>query len=573
MANIIQLPLLSDTMEEGVIADVFFKTGDSISSGDVIAEVETDKATMEVEAYDEHEGTLLFIASAGDAVPVGGVLAITGEEGEDVEAILKEHKAGESAKKSDADETKKEEESEESEEAKEENNDDASDAEDVNLDDVNIIKMPLLSDTMEEGIIADTFFKAGDEIEGGTVIAEVETDKATMEVEAYDDHEGVLQYIAQAGEAVPVGGVLAITSKKGVEVNVDAILKQVKSGGKSTSNATKTANKSEKTEAKQEQSKSNSTNKNETASNSNSSSKNGRVFASPLAKRMANEEGLDLSKIDGSGDNGRIVKRDIEDALENGTAKQGAAEAAIEKAAARTSNFVSVSANAEEQTEEVKVTQMRKTIAKRLGESKYSAPHFYLTMEVNMTNMMAARKQMNELSPVKISFNDLVMKAAAMALRQHPAVNSSWQGDKIVVNKHVHMGMAVAIDTGLVVPVLRFADHMPLSQMAQTSGELAQKARDGKLSLDEMQGSTFSVSNLGSMGIEEFTAIINPPNAAILAVGGIAKRMRPVGEEMKPVNVMKVTLSCDHRVVDGYVGSQYLQTFKQYIENPTLMLV
>ena len=216
---------------------------------------------------------------------------------------------------------------------------------------------------------------------------------------------------------------------------------------------------------------------------------------------------------------------------------------------------------------------MRKTIAKRLGESKYSAPHFYLTMEVNMTNMMAARKQMNELSPVKISFNDLVMKAAAMALRQHPAVNSSWQGDKIVVNKHVHMGMAVAIDTGLVVPVLRFADHMPLSQMAQTSGELAQKARDGKLSLDEMQGSTFSVSNLGSMGIEEFTAIINPPNAAILAVGGIAKRMRPVGEEMKPVNVMKVTLSCDHRVVDGYVGSQYLQTFKQYIENPTLMLV
>ena len=555
MANIIELPLLSDTMEEGVIADVFFKKGDKISGGEVIAEVETDKATMEVEAYDEHEGTLLFIASEGDAVPVGGILAITGEEGEDVEAILKEHQSGGKDK---------EEESEKNEESSNEESEQDT-AEEVNMDDVNIIKMPLLSDTMEEGIIADTFFKAGDEIEGGTVLAEVETDKATMEVEAYDDHEGELKYIAQAGDAVPVGGVLAITAKKGTEVDVDAVLKSVKSGGDSSSSESKsTENKEEKSSPKEEDAK---------AANKSTSSDNGRIFASPLAKRMAEEEGLDLAKIEGSGDKGRIIKRDIEQAMEAGSAKQTSKENSSKKAEEKTSSFISVAATGEEQTEEVKVSQMRKTIAKRLGESKYSAPHFYLTMELDMTNMMAARKQMNELSPVKISFNDLVMKAAAMALRQHPEVNSSWQGDKIVFNKHVHMGMAVAIDTGLVVPVLRFADNMPLSQMAKTSGELAKKARDGNLSLDEMQGSTFSVSNLGSMGIEEFTAIINPPNAAILAVGGISKRMRPVGDEMKAVNVMKVTLSCDHRVVDGYVGSQYLQTLKKYIENPSLMLV
>lgn len=553
MANILQLPLLSDTMEEGVIADVFFKKGDKISGGDVIAEVETDKATMEVEAYDEHEGTLLYVAKKGDAVPVGGVLAITGKEGEDVEAILKEHASGSSSK----------DDSETEETATDSQTEEADSGEEINLDNVKVIQMPLLSDTMDEGIIADTFFNAGDSIEGGAILAEVETDKATMEVQAYDEHEGVLRYIAKAGDAVPVGGVLAITTKKDVEIDVDAVLNQMKKG--------------KQTEKKEEESTTSKNQPQEVVDQAQEKteqtvSANGRIFASPLAKRMANENGLDLSLIKGTGDNGRIVKRDVEKAIEQGTAKVGAPQAKVAQDH-DASDFISVAPTGQEQTEEQRVSQMRKTIAKRLAESKYSAPHFYLTIEVNMINMMAARKRMNELSPEKISYNDLVMKAAAMALRQHPAVNSSWQGDKILVNKHVHIGMAVAVDTGLVVPVLRFADNMPLSQMAKVSGEMATKAREGNLTLDEMQGATFSVSNLGSMGIEEFTAIINPPNAAILAVGGINKRMRMVGDEMKPVDVMKLTLSCDHRVVDGYVGSQYLQTFKKYMENPSLMLV
>lgn len=549
MANIIKMPLLSDTMEEGVLADVFFKKGDKISSGDILAEVETDKATMEVEAYDEHEGVLLYIAEPGEAVPVGGIMAITGKEGEDVAAILASGGGTDDA----ADEAP----------ATEEVVEEAA-AEDI-PENVNIITMPLLSDTMEAGVIADTFFNEGDKVESGAVIAEVETDKATMEVEAYDEHEGTLLYIAKAGDSVPVGGILAITGEPGT--NVDAVLK---SGGKKKAVAAK-----EETPKKEESAPASSG-----ASSVSASSADGRVKASPLAKKMAEAEGLDLAKINGTGDNGRIVKKDIEAAIKSGTAKAGASVAPVATATAvaaakpaLTSSFVSVAATGEEQTEEIRVTQMRKTIAKRLGESKFGAPHFYLTMEINMDNMMAARKQMNGLSPVKISFNDLVMKAAAMALRQHPDVNSSWQGDKIVVNKHVHVGMAVAIDTGLVVPVIRFADNMPLSQMAATSRELAGKARSGDLSLQEMQGGTFSVSNLGSMGIEEFTAIINPPNAAIMAVGGINKRMRDVNGEMKPVNVMKVTLSCDHRVVDGAVGSAYLQTFKNYMENPTLMLV
>lgn len=556
MANVIKMPLLSDTMEEGTIAEILVKEGDQISSGDILAEVETDKATMEVEAYDEHEGTLLYIAKAGDAVPVGGVLAITGEKGEDIQNLLSGGSAEKSQKKS-----KPTEEKESDNQEKETEVSEAAD-EEISMENISLIKMPLLSDTMEQGIIAGVLVNEGDKVKSGDIIAEVETDKATMEVEAYDEHEGVLAYVAKEGDAVPVGGVLAITAKEGTNVDVDAILKSVSSGGSKKQTKKQSPEKKEETKTSEVRD----------SSPASTSSDNGRIKASPLAKKMAKEEGLDLNKISGSGDKGRIVKKDIEAALESGTAKAGAAPDK-QTAPEQKSGFVSVVPTGEEQFDEIKVTQMRKTIAKRLGESKFGAPHFYLTMEVNMDKMMIARKEMNELSPVKISFNDLVMKAAAMALRQHPDVNSSWLGDTIRVNKHVHIGMAVAIDTGLVVPVIKFADSMPLSQMAAASRELAGKARDGKLGLDEMQGSTFSVSNLGSMGIEEFTAIINPPNAAILAVGGINRRMRDVNGEMKAVNVMKVTLSCDHRVVDGAVGSAYLNTFKQYIENPTLMLV
>lgn len=416
----------------------------------------------------------------------------------------------------------------------------------------NIIQLPLLSDTMEEGVIADVLVKVGDKISGGDILAEVETDKATLEVEAYDEHEGVLLYIAQPGDSVPVGGVLAITGAEGEDV--ESILASHKAEAKSETENSSDEAVETVTEVNTEQAQT-------------STSSDSRVKASPLAKKMAEEKGLDLSKITGSGDGGRIVKKDIEKAEASGNAT------ASTSSPSQASGFVSYAPVGQEATEEIKVTQMRKTIAKRLAESKFTNPHFYLTMEINMDNIMAARKQMNTLSPVKISFNDLVMKASAMALRQHPDVNSSWQGDKIIVNKHIHVGMAVAIDTGLVVPVLKFADSLPLSQLAALSKEMAGKAREGKLGLDEMQGGTFAVSNLGSMGIEEFTAIINPPNAAILAVGGINKRMRFVNDEMKAVNVMKVTLSCDHRVVDGAVGSAFLNTLKQYLENPTLMLV
>jgi len=448
----------------------------------------------------------------------------------------------------------------------------------------NVIKMPLLSDTMEEGVLADVFFKKGDTISSGDILAEVETDKATMEVEAYDEHEGTLLYIASSGDAVPVGGIMAITGEEGEDI--EAILAEAKEGGgknddsdKEESDEDKDADEldekdSDDGDSNNEKSGAEKSDKQDSKDKSDStSSGDDRLKASPLAKRMAEENDLDLNKIVGSGDNGRIVKRDVEDAIESGNAKKGADKAPATASAAAASSFISVAATGEEATEEIKVTQMRKTIAKRLAESKFGAPHFYLTMEINMDKTMMARKEMNELSPSKISFNDLVMKASAMALRQHPDVNSSWQGDKIVINKHIHVGMAVAIDTGLVVPVLRFADNMPLSQMAATSKELAGKARSGELTMDEMQGGTFAVSNLGSMGIEDFTAIINPPNAAILAVGGINKRMREVDGEMKPSNVMKVTLSCDHRVVDGAVGSAFLNTFKKYLQNPTLMVV
>jgi len=437
----------------------------------------------------------------------------------------------------------------------------------------NIIDMPLLSDTMEEGVLAEVYFKVGDKISGGDIIADIETDKATLEAEAYDEHEGILLYIAAPGDAVPVGGILAITGEAGEDVS--SILADQASGASAP--AAESNGVAPAVEAASEPTPAPSP---EPAPVPVSAG-DGRVKASPLAKKIAADHGLSLAAISGTGDDGRIVKRDIESALASGSTAAPAAAAAAAVvpaaaavvAAAAAPAFIPAAPTGVEGSEEIRVTQMRKTIAKRLGESKFTMPHFYLTMEINMDNIMAARKQMNELSPVKISFNDLVMKAAALALRQHPDVNSSWMGDKIVINKHIHIGMAVALPEGLVVPVIKFADTLPLSQMAGLSKQLGGKAKSGNLGLDEMQGGTFSVSNLGMMGIEEFTAIINPPNAAIMAVGGINKRMREVNGEMKAANVMKVTLSCDHRVVDGAVGSVFLNTFKKYLENPVTMLV
>lgn len=413
------------------------------------------------------------------------------------------------------------------------------------------LRLPRMSDTMEEGVIADINIKLGDTINTGDVVAEVETDKATMEMESFQ--EGKVLYIAaNKGDSIPVNGIIAIIGEEGEDYQsiLDA--------------ENKTAAPVAKEEVKEEVSTPAAAPATSSAPVAapveNTSDSNARVKASPLAKKIANDNGIDLHTVAGSGEEGRIVKKDVEAAIANPTAAS----------ATRPSNAVV----GQESFSEVKVSQMRKIIAKRLGDSKFGAPHFYLTMEINMNKAIEARAAMNAVSDSKISFNDLVIKASASALRKHPDVNTSWLGDKIRYNDHIHIGMAIAVDEGLVVPVIKFSDSKSLSQIAAESKDFVVKAKSKKLTPDEMQGNTFSISNLGMMGISEFTAIINPPDAAILAVGGFKKEL--AFDENKNIvenTIMKVTLSCDHRVVDGAVGSAFLQTLRDNLENPVRMLV
>jgi pyruvate dehydrogenase E2 component (dihydrolipoamide acetyltransferase) len=417
-----------------------------------------------------------------------------------------------------------------------------------------VIRMPRMSDTMEEGVIVAWHKKVGDNVKSGDLLAEVETDKATMELESYQ--EGVLLYIGvEAGAAVQVNGILAIVGKKGEDYK--PLLTEEKKHDKEAATEEKKEDVKEeaKPEPKQTETKPEPKAPEPVADDS-------RLKISPLARKIAEDKGISVSDLRGSGDDGRIVKRDVEQ-------YQPAAKKADTAPAIQLPKIVG-----EESYDEVTVSQMRKTIAKRLGESKFSAPHFYLTMEVNMDKATAAREGLNAFSPVKISFNDLVLKAAAAALRRHPKVNSSWLGDKIRYNHHIHIGVAVAVEEGLLVPVIRFADNKGLSHIATEVRELAGKAKDKKLQPAEMQGNTFTISNLGMFGIEEFTAIINPPDACILAVGGISKRLVMDDDgELRNELIMKVTLSCDHRVVDGATGAQFLQTFKSLLEDPVRMLV
>jgi pyruvate dehydrogenase E2 component (dihydrolipoamide acetyltransferase) len=415
-----------------------------------------------------------------------------------------------------------------------------------------IIRMPRMSDTMEEGNIVAWLKKVGDPVEPGDVLAEVETDKATMELESF--HEGVLLYIGIEQGPVPVNGLLAIIGQKGEDYK--ALLQQAESGGngKAAPDAAP-APAEEKAAAAPAPA---------AATAPADAGEQGRVKASPLARAMAQESGVDLSLIQGSGgEGGRIVKRDVETFLQQKPA-YGAPSAA-----AQTPSGPEVSAG----YQEVPVSMMRKTIARRLGESKFSAPHFYLTVEVDMDQAMEARKRINEIAPTKISFNDLVIKAVTVALRQHPAINSSWLGDRIRYNNDIHIGVAVAVEDGLLVPVIRHADQKPLSRINAEVAALAQKAKDKKLQPDEMQGNTFTISNLGMFGIEEFTAIINPPDACILAVGGIIEKPVVKNGQIVVGNRMRVTLSCDHRVVDGATGAKFLQTFSQVLQDPIRMLV
>jgi pyruvate dehydrogenase E2 component (dihydrolipoamide acetyltransferase) len=555
MAEVILMPRLSDTMTEGVIAAWHKKIGDKVKKGELLAEIETDKATMELESY--KDGTLLHIGGdKGSKIQVDDLLAILGNPGEDISGLVKGKSSGNDATVAKPDlqtpVTKETDTVDKGEGDVPTGQLDLSKMEEVVL-------MPRLSDTMTEGVIASWHKKVGDPVKKGEVLADIETDKATMELESYKN--GTLLYQgAKDGEKIAVNDLLCIIGEQG-KVDVNAIVAASK-GGIKTEKATAPAPSSTQSS---HASSSQPTSQPAMQQANGSATPEGRIKASPLAKRLAKEKGIDLSQVQGSGDNGRITKSDID----NFKPTQQSAVGNQPSAKPATQPIVS----GQEGYKDIDNSQMRKVIAKRLGESKFTAPHFYLTMEINMDNAITARAAMNEVSDVKISFNDMVVKAASMALRKHPAVNSSWMGDFIRQYQHIHIGVAVAIEEGLIVPVIRFADQKTLSQIAAESKELAGKARAKKLQPNEFSGNTFTISNLGMMDIEEFTAIINPPDSAIMAIGRIKEIVVRKGEGFGVTNVMKITLSCDHRSVDGAVGASFLQTFKKYMENPVTMLV
>lgn len=534
MAEVINMPRLSDTMEEGTVATWLKKVGDTVSEGDILAEIETDKATMEFESF--NEGVLLHIGiQEGQTAKVDTLLAIIGDEGEDISGLLN---GSASAKVESVPEAPK------SEMA-------VVEAEDTTTelpDGVVVVTMPRLSDTMEEGTVATWLKQIGDEVAEGDILAEIETDKATMEFESFQS--GTLLHIG-----IPEGGT----------ANVDALLAIVGPAGTDVTSVAANYKGNAavpKVEAKKEISVPapkvavDSTPK--LAVVSTSTTNGGRIFASPLAKKIAEEKGINLSQVQGSGENGRIVKSDVE----NFTPSAADTGVAVPQ-------FV---ATGEESFEEVENSQMRKAIARSLSNSKFNAPHYYLNVEFNMENMMAFRKQFNQLPNTKVSYNDMIIKAVSIALKQHPQVNSQWFDNKMRLNHHVHIGVAVAVPDGLVVPVVQFANEKSLQQINGEVKELAGKARDKKLKLNEMEGSTFTISNLGMFGITDFTSIINTPNSAILSVGAIVEKPVVKEGQLAVGHTMKLTMACDHRTVDGATGAQFLQTLKMYIENPVLML-
>ncbi len=545
MAEVILMPRLSDTMTEGVIAAWHKKVGDTIKKGDLLAEIETDKATMELESY--QAGTLLHTGGEkGEKLQVNDLLAIIGKPGEDISSLLTAGTGGKQAEPAPVPSAEKETTSVPAA-ASSSVADGAASMEEVVL-------MPRLSDTMTEGVIAAWHKNVGDSVKKGEVLAEIETDKATMDLESYKDGK-LLYQGAKKGEKIAVNDLLAIIGKDGFDVN--SVVNALKNSGAAKQPAPATASTAGPVPAQPVSGGSPASSGPVAARIINE----GRIFVSPLAKKLAAEKGIDLRYVQGTGDNGRITKSDI-DHYQPPVIEKSVASVKTTNAPAGEMDF-----------EEVPVSQMRKTIARRLAESKFSAPHFYLTMSIDMDACVEARVKLNEVSKVKISFNDLVLKAVAVALKQHPKVNSSWLGDSIRINHHVNIGVAVAVEEGLLVPVVRFADTKTLSQIATEVKEYAQKAKDKKLQPQDWEGSTFTISNLGMFGIDEFTAIINPPDACILAIGGISKQPVVKNNQIVPGNVMKVTLSCDHRVVDGATGAAFLQTVKSLLEEPLRMMI
>ncbi len=546
MAEIVTMPKMSDTMTEGVIAAWHKKVGDSVESGELMAEIETDKATMEYESF--NDGVVLYLgAKEGEAVAVDGLLAIVGEKGEDYKSLLEGFSGGSQATASEGGSSA--EESAPAETA-------VAEKEEIDTSGINaqVVTMPKMSDTMTEGVIANWLFKVGDTVKEGDILAEVETDKATMEMDNY--HDGVLLYIgAEAGNAIPVDGVMAIIGEKGADW--ETLLKAEQQKNEAPAKKEEPAKEPEKetkgASTSSQPAKAPSTN------GKSSGSADGRVKASPLAKKLAEELGYDIAQINGSGPNGRVIKSDVEEFTPTTSAAGSFGTAVV----------------GQESFEDIPASQMRKAITRGLTASQFGAPHFYLTMEIDMDKAMEARKSINEMAPTKISFNDLVVKAVATALRQHPQVNSSWIEDtaSIRMNHHISVGVAMAIEDGLVVPVVKFADNKSLAAISAEVKEFAGKAKDKKLSMDEMQGNTFTVSNLGMFGIEEFTSIINAPESCILAVGGIKQTPVVKDGEIVPGNIMKVTLTCDHRTVDGATGAAFLKTLKDLLEDPVRILI
>ncbi len=593
MAELIRMPKMSDTMTEGVIAEWHKKVGDTVKSGDVLAEVETDKATMDLEAYDE--GTLLYIGvEKGQSVPIDAVIAVVGAAGEDFKALLDGGAAtnGQAAPATPepAEAAAKLEGAAPEKPATTELPDPAAvaaaPAANVNA---TVIRMPKMSDTMTEGTLVTWLKKEGDLVKAGDALAEVETDKATMDLEAYE--EGTLLYIGvKEGQVVAVDDIIAVVGEKGTNFKVllgGGAPAPASSNGQTDSkgsNQSPTAEQNPQTDVPADADTDLSYGGGVGGSAAAMAEENGRVKASPLAKAIAEEKGINLAQVHGSGPEGRIIKKDVETFTPSAQPAKSTpqpapapvaqpAPVALQPQSAPVAQPTPAAPVAVGEFEDIPVSQMRKTIARRLSESMYTAPHFYLTMEINMDKAMALRGQVNGVSPVKISFNDFVIKAAALALKQHPAVNASWLGDKIRRYKYVNIGVAVAIEDGLLVPVVRNADQKTLSTIAGEVKDLAGRAKDRKLQPKDWEGSTFSISNLGMFGIDDFTAIINPPDACIMAIGAIKESVKFDEGVAKPTNVMKVTLSCDHRAVDGASGASFLQTFKGMLEDPMRMLV
>jgi pyruvate dehydrogenase E2 component (dihydrolipoamide acetyltransferase) len=548
MATVVNMPRLSDTMTEGTVATWLKKVGDTIKEGDILAEIETDKATMEFESF--NEGVLLHIGiKEGETATVDSLLAIIGEDGEDISSYLNGKKTNEDSVSPDKNK----------DETKEETTVAETKSNSALPEGVIVVNMPRLSDTMTTGTVATWLKKVGDTVKEGDILAEIETDKATMEFESFN--AGTLLKIGvNEGETADVDTLLAIIGPAGTDVSgINTSTSEVKEDHKSDAKVDSKESEKEETEKKSDN-----------LSKEENSSENSRIFASPLAKQIAKEKGFSLSQIKGSGENGRIVKSDVENfkpSTQSATADAKTENSSEKPAEAKL--FVPAGVVV---TEEIKNSQMRKIIAKRLAESLFTAPHYNLTIEVTMDDAMQARTTINSLPDTKVSFNDMVIKACAMALKKHPKINSQWKEDAITINHHVNIGVAVAVEDGLVVPVLKFTDVMSLSQIGGNVRDLAGRAKNKKLLPTEMEGSTFTVSNLGMFGIVEFNSIINQPNSAILSVGAIVEKPVVKNGQIVVGNTMMLSLACDHRTIDGATGAQFLQTLKQHIESPVTML-